>query len=74
MKITVKLFATLKQYGPEIQEMTVQEGTTVADIVRMLRIPESIPLLRIVNSVHVDPNHKLKDGDPLALFSPIAGG
>jgi len=74
MQITVKLFATLKQYGPEIQEITVQEGATVADIVRMLKIPENIPLLRIVNSVHVDPNHKLKDGDTLALFPPIAGG
>ncbi|NOX19913.1 MAG: MoaD/ThiS family protein [Nitrospirae bacterium] len=74
MTITVKLFATLKQYGSEIQEITVPEGTTVADVIKMLKIPESVPLLRIVNAVHVKPDYKLKDGDTLALFPPIAGG
>ena len=74
MTITIKLFATLKQYGEEIQEMNVPEGTTVADVIKMLKIPEDIPLLRIVNSVHVKPDYRLKDGDTLALFPPIAGG
>ncbi len=74
MKLTVKLFATLKQFGAEVQEMTVDDNTTVADVVELLKIPENIPLLRIVNGVHVGLDYVLKDGDVLALFPPIAGG
>ncbi len=74
MKVKVKLFATLKQYGPEEQELEIPDGSTVADLVGLLKIPREIPLLRIVNSLHVRPEHRLKDGDTVALFPPIAGG
>lgn len=74
MKVIVKLFATFQRYGPEEQEITVPEGSTVADVVRMLKIPEQYPKLRIVNGVHVDRDYRLKEGDTLALFPPIAGG
>jgi molybdopterin converting factor small subunit len=74
MNITIKLFTTLKQFGQEEQEMVVPEKSTVSDVIRMLKIPKTIPLLRIVNGVHVDLNHVLKEGDVLALFPPIAGG
>jgi molybdopterin converting factor small subunit len=74
MKVKVKLFATLKQYGSEEQEIELPEGTTVADVINLFKIPKEIPLLRIVNSVHVRPDYTLKDGDVLALFPPIAGG
>lgn len=74
MKITIKLFASLKQYGPEEQETTVPENMTVADVIEMLKIPDKMPMLRIVNGEHVDKNYHLKEGDVLALFPPIAGG
>lgn len=74
MKVTIKLFATLKQYGPEEQETTVPDESTVEDIIKTLKIPDNIPLLRIVNGVHVDIHHTLREGDVLALFPPIAGG
>ena len=74
MKITIKLFTTLQQFGSEEEDVTVPENTTVADVIVMLKIPKNIPLLRIVNGVHVKPDHTLKEGDVLALFPPIAGG
>ncbi len=74
MKITVKLFATLKQFGPESQELTVDDNATVSDVIEKLKIPEKIPYLRIVNGVHVDLKYRLKEGDVVALFPPIAGG
>jgi len=74
MNITVKLFATLRDFGPEIEEKSVSANSTVASVVSSLHLPEDIPLLTIVNGVHTDPQKKLKEGDVLALFPPVGGG
>jgi len=74
MKITIKLFATLLQFGPPEQESEVADNCSVAEVIEKIGIPDNIPLLRIVNGVHVDPGHRLGEGDVLALFPPIAGG
>lgn len=55
MKITTKLFASLRDFGPEIQEKSVSEGSTIEKVVKSLNLPEEIPLLAIVNGVHTDP-------------------
>jgi hypothetical protein len=34
MKITIKLFATLRDFGPEIQEMSVSENSTIEKVVK----------------------------------------
>ena len=74
MKEKVKLFALLRQFGPDEQTVELPEGTTVDDVVRSLKLPGTIRLLRIVNGEHRPADHVLKDGDELALFPPIAGG
>jgi len=74
MKITVKLFASLRDFGPEIQEMSVPENSTIEKVVNSLNLPKEIPLLKIVNGVHTDPQEMLKEGDVLALFPPVGGG
>jgi sulfur carrier protein len=74
MKITVKLFATLRDFGPEIEEKSVPENSTVKSVADSLKLPEDIPLLTIVNGVHAGPQEKLKEGDVLALFPPVGGG
>jgi molybdopterin converting factor small subunit len=74
MKVKVKLFALLRQFGPDEQTVELPEGTTIDDIVRSLKLPGTIRLLRIVNGEHRPTDHVLKDGDDLALFPPIAGG
>ncbi|RMG75171.1 MAG: MoaD/ThiS family protein [Nitrospirae bacterium] len=74
MKVKVKLFATLQRYGASEQTLELPEGSTVQDVIERLNIPKDIPLLRILNAVHVKPEQPLKDGDTLALFPPIAGG
>jgi molybdopterin converting factor small subunit len=74
MKITVKLFASLRDFGPEIQERSVPDRSTVAMVVSSLRLPEDIPLLTVVNGVHTGPHSTLQEGDVLALFPPVGGG
>jgi len=74
MKVRIKLFATLRNYGPEEQEAELPEGATLEDAIAFLALPAHIPLLRIVNGEHRDPKHRLKEGDEIAFFPPIAGG
>lgn len=74
MKVKVKRFASLRQFGPDEQVIEFPEGTTVDDVIHSLNIPVTIRLLRIVNGEHRPPDHVLQDGDELAVFPPIAGG
>lgn len=74
MKVNVKLFASLRTFGPDEQVIELPDHTTIDDVVRSLKIPRTIRLLRIVNGEHRPADHVLQDGDELALFPPIAGG
>jgi len=74
MNVTVRLFASLRQFGPDEQVSAFPEGTTIDDVIHTLSVPGTIRILRIVNGEHRPADHVLKDGDELALFPPIAGG
>jgi len=74
MRVTVKLFATLRNFGPEEQQTELPENSTIEDVINMLKLPEKIPILKIVNGEHRDPTYLLKDGDEIAFFPPTAGG
>ena len=74
MKVKVKLFASLRTLGPDEQVLELPAGTKIDDVVHILKIPETIRLLKIVNGEHRPENHVLNEGDDLALFPPIAGG
>lgn len=49
------------------------DDATIDDALNSLNIPR-IAMLKIVNGEHRPPKHRLKDGDELAFFPPIAGG
>ena len=74
MIVHVKLFASLRKFGPERQTLGFPGPTTIDEVVRVLGIPGTIKLLRIVNGEHRPAEELLRDGDELALFPPIAGG
>jgi molybdopterin converting factor small subunit len=74
MNVKVKLFASLRTFGPDEQVLELPDDTTIDDVVRSFKFPGTIRLLRIVNGEHRPTDHVLKDGDELALFPPIAGG
>ena len=74
MKVKVKLFASLQEFGPRIQDMELPEGALLEDLLEKLRFPDGLPLLKIVNGRHVSLQQRIRDGDEVALFPPIAGG
>jgi len=79
MKITVKLFANLRELLPEggdggSASMEVADGTTVGRVLDGLQVPGNMKLLILVNSAHADKDRVLEPGDVLAVFPPIAGG
>ena len=74
MNVKVKLFASLRQFGPDVQVIDLPEAATIDAVERILNLPPAIRLLRIVNGEHRAAQHQLKEGDELALFPPIAGG
>jgi molybdopterin converting factor small subunit len=78
MKITLKLFATLrehiKNHGNGACEVALRETATVQDVLTLFQIPEDIPKIILVNGVQKSACDMLHDGDTLSIFPPIAGG
>ena len=81
MKIEVLLFAQLKEtYGSGYLSMEVPAGAKVSDAVQMvlgkkqLRLFGGLPLRYAVNEEFKPADSLLKEGDCLALLSPVAGG
>ena len=63
MKITVRLFATLRSYGPEHQELEVNSDTPLQELIDKLAQPEGVTLLKIVNGEHVVGEYRIQEGE-----------
>jgi sulfur carrier protein ThiS len=88
VEITLKLFATLGDYLPhELNGKTrrynqlpvdVAEASTVQTVIDAFSIPRGKAHLVLVNGVFIPPDartsHRLRAGDELAVWPPIAGG
>jgi sulfur-carrier protein len=74
MKITVKLFATLRRGRFDQNVIEGEEGLDIRHVVTMLNIPEKEAAIIFVNSRHAGFDTVLKEGDTLAIFPPVGGG
>lgn len=74
MKVTVKLFATLRNYNENKQILEVNEGATPIDIIKDLKVPESEVAIIMINGRGSKLDSVLKDSDVLALFPAVGGG
>ncbi|KAF0178734.1 MAG: molybdopterin converting factor subunit 1 [Nitrospirae bacterium] len=74
MKITVKLFATLRTDRFEQDVLHAESGTSVQQMIDMLTIPPDEAAIIFVNGRHADLRTALSDGDTLSIFPPIGGG
>lgn len=79
--ISVKLFTGLDQiakteeYDPlEGVTMTIPKGTRVKKAMKMLGLSNRGSLIFFMNGERVGPRKKLKDGDEIDCFRPVAGG
>ena len=80
MEIQLKLYASLGRYTPDQSDgkspgmMGIHEGTTVRDMIERLGIPNEAVKIIFLNGIHAKEGDRLKDGDRLAIFPPVAGG
>jgi molybdopterin synthase sulfur carrier subunit len=79
MKVEVKLFANFQEYLPPGSEkysctLELAERTTIAQVLARLKIPESLPMVPLVNGIYRKPEDPLEPGDVLSIFPPVAGG
>lgn len=74
MKITVKLFATLRENRGKIIELDVEEGATPKDVAGLLHIPLQDAAIIMINGRGGDFERKLNEHDVVALFPPVGGG
>lgn len=79
IRIEVRLYASLRKYSPEIGIgepviLQVPEGTCLTDLLVRLRIPKVEVKTAFVNNRSQNEDYQFRDGDRVALFSPVAGG
>jgi molybdopterin synthase catalytic subunit len=81
MNVKVRLFAGLHDLlGEREVSFDLAEGATVAELRKELerRYPVVTPylptLVCAVDDEYVDPEHRLRDGDDVAIIPPVSGG
>jgi molybdopterin converting factor subunit 1 len=79
IRVHVRLFASYREAaGTRMLDAPLAAGATVASLLD--RLAEQIPGLRAtpglvaVNHSYVQPDHRLEDGDEVALIPPVSGG
>lgn len=83
MKITMKLYASLGRHLPANAErneveLDVADGTSILSILDAHNVPRESCHLVLLNGVYQAPfereEARLRDGDHLAVWPPVAGG
>ena len=84
MNVTLKLYATLTDYLPaearrsNAMALQLAAGTTVADCIDNLHLPDRLCHLVLIDGVFIPPAERtrraLRGGETLAIWPPIAGG
>ena len=79
MKVTLKLFASLRRYLPEGHNgvsctLELSDGAKVEDVFNKLNIAENQPQIILVNGLFCGSDQDLKEADILSVFPPVAGG
>lgn len=81
MNVRVLLFAALTEQGGTSElELTLPDNATAGDVKTHLKqkFASMEPLLDscaiAVNQSYVKPDHKLREGDDVAIIPPVSGG
>jgi len=74
MRVTIKLFATLREGRFSVREQDLPDAITIRDVLALFSVPEQQATLLLVNGRHAELARTLSDGDVLAIFPPVGGG
>ena len=76
ISVTVKFFATLREYGPDKEVLTIPENSKVKLLFEKFSIPkdERRAIILVNGRPHKDLETILKEGDIISIFPPIGGG
>lgn len=76
ISVTVKFFASLRNYGPAKETLTIPEDSNINLLFEKYKIPreERRTIIMVNGRPHQDKSTVLKDGDIIAIFPPIGGG
>ncbi len=79
MKIRVKLFGIFCDFFPPGTRgpgfwLEMEEEAGLAEVISKLKIPEDLPRSIILNGRVANGDLPLKEGDVVAIFTPITGG
>jgi len=74
VKVTVKLFATLRRGRDKIVEVDIGKDEPAMVIINKLGIrPEEVAIL-LRNGINIKFEENLNENDVIAIFPPIGGG
>ncbi len=80
MKITVKLFADLREFAPgdktagKNQEIEIAPASTINDLLVRLGIPAPRAKVVFVNGRSRELSFALSENDEVGVFPPVGGG
>jgi len=74
MKITVKLFATLRDQRFDKSGINCPEGSSVRDVLNIVGLAEGDVAIIFLNGRHAEFDDIINENDTLAFFPPIGGG
>ncbi|MEA2070374.1 MAG: MoaD/ThiS family protein [Asgard group archaeon] len=76
IKVTVKFFASLREFGPKKEKITLPKNSTVKDILDKYNIPEENRnvIVLINRKPHKKIDDELSNNDYVVIFPPIGGG
>jgi sulfur carrier protein ThiS len=83
MQVTLKLYASLGAFLPSHAErnqapVEVEDGTTIRELLDRYQVPPQACHLVLLNGIFQPPSSRasvrLKAGDAVAVWPPVAGG
>ena len=74
MKVTVKLFATLRKDRFHSDQIILSDNATSNDLLKELKIPQDHVGILLVDGKNVSVNSEISDGQTVSIFPAVGGG